>query len=82
MAKCEKIEQAPLPPPPAFRLELTAQEASMLRALIEGPTAGASNVSLIEITEALRKAGAAKGSHRIVRRGLGDWDSVLLVNEA
>jgi hypothetical protein len=34
MAKCERIDETPVPPPPTYRLELSDDEARFIRTLL------------------------------------------------
>lgn len=80
MAKCEKIEAVPLPPPPCYLLELTAEEAGMLLALIEGHVAGAGCQPLLAVSRALNTARVQRGNHRINLRSWSPNDATLLVD--
>ena len=57
MAKCERIEQTPTPPPPVYRLELSQDEADVLLDTFMR-TSGAGRLRLWdEIGTALHSAG-------------------------
>jgi hypothetical protein len=56
MATCEKIEQTPVPPPPTYRLDLTADEHAALCSVL-GDLPGGPDSVLYRIYDARTEAG-------------------------